>query len=104
MTAKTISPEAAEYLYDLEDDDGRGTGGYFRVTAQHVRTARWEEVFWLVVADAETGDTYGLEYREGLTEEQETTFPWETTDQPLPLVRLYPREVTTVVYGTKAPQ
>lgn len=98
---KTIDPDAAAELFELEDDDSRGYGGFFRVASQHVRTARWEEIYYLVLSEAETGDVYGLEYRQGLTESQETEYPWEESEAPLSLVRLYPHEVTTVEYRTR---
>jgi hypothetical protein len=106
---KTIDPQHAAELYGDLDHIGGTTikttskaGPWSLIGRQHIRTARWEEVYWLVVSD-EDGDIYGVEYREGLTEEQETTCPWEGSNEPLPLTRLYPHTVTTVEYRTKVP-
>lgn len=95
---KTIDPQHAADLHDEQEPDATAGPGTF-VAVHPVRKTRWEEVLWLVVRETATGDLYGLEYREGLTEEQETTYPWdEHDDAPLPLVALTAHEVTTVDY------
>lgn len=88
----TITPAEAAELHEVEEPSHRA-GNWLFVAKQHTRTARWEEVYWLVVKSVGSGRTYGLEFREGLTEEQESTYPWERRTEPLPLVRLYPHEV-----------
>jgi hypothetical protein len=67
--------------------------------APHNRTSRWHERYWLVVRDAQ-GDTYGIEYGVGLTENQEDDLPWDhvSDDRELKLTRLFPHPVTTTVY------
>lgn len=100
MTGKTIDPQHA---YDLFADGcaepGHTAGPWMFVGTQHVRTARWEEVYWMVVREQNTSDLYGVEYREGLTENQETGYPWDDDDaKPLPLVPVTVHEVRTVEY------
>lgn len=96
MTA-TIDPQHAADLYD--STDGATAGPWTRIAEQHQRTSRWLEYRHLVVADP-AGQHYGLIYAIGLTENQEHDLPWDETDEPLPLVRLYPHQVTTTVYRT----
>lgn len=101
MTAPTasIDPQHAADLFD--SSDGETEGPWTRKGIQHRSTSRWEEHLWLVVAD-EQGALWGVPYSQGLTEVQETEWPWETeSDEPLPLVRLYAHEVTTTVYRTE---
>jgi hypothetical protein len=96
---KTIDPQHAADLFD--SSDGEIAGPWTRKGIQHRRTSRWEEHYWLVVAD-EDGATWGLPYSQGLTEIQETEWPWEKNDDdPLPLVRLFPCEVVKVEYRTE---
>ncbi len=104
MTDLTIDPQHAADLYDLEqlaNDTPGEFGPWAYVGTQHVRNTRWEEVHWLVVREAHTGDLYGPEYRIGLTEDQSNDLPWDDGDDPLPLTRLYAHEVTRVEYSTK---
>jgi hypothetical protein len=95
--SKTIDPDTAADFHEVQEG---GFGGEWKfVTVQPIRTSRWHEINWLVVQH-EDGDFYGLEFRDGLTEDQENEHPWDDADGPLPLTRLYPREVTTVEYRT----
>lgn len=95
MPMTTIDPQHAADLH--EGEDGDNAGPWTRVGEQHIRTARWMEHYYLVVSN-EAGETFGLPYAVGLTEEQEHDLPWEEIDEPLTLVRLYPHRVTTTVY------
>lgn len=103
----TINASTAAELYaDGEGNDGNEAGDWVLVgdveDAPHSRTSRWHEKYWLVVRNAE-GETFGLEYGIGLTEDQEEDLPWEfgDSDRELTLTRLYPHTVTTTVYRTK---
>lgn len=95
--------DAAELYSDMEGRPGDTAGPWTLVIntedAPHSRTSRWHEKYWLVVSDAE-GQTYGVEYGIGLTENQEDNLPWEDCprDAVLPLIRLYAHTVTTVTY------
>jgi hypothetical protein len=109
MTA--IDPADAEELYweqenyghDAPANKGDHTAGpWTLVGSSETVGGRWHARYWLVVADA-NDDTWGLRYGIGLTENQEHDLPWDGKDGPLPLVRLYPHEVTRVEYHTKAP-
>jgi hypothetical protein len=103
MTGKTIDPQhACDLFADGCAEPGHTAGPWMFVGTQHVRTARWEEVYWMVVREQNTSDLYGVEYREGLTENQETEYPWEESEAPLSLVRLYSHEVTTFEYRKAA--
>ena len=94
----TIDPQHAADLYD--SDDGELVGPWTRIGEQHVRTSRWMEHYWLVLSD-ENGQHWGVPYELGLTESQDNDFPWEETDEPLALTRLYPHEVTRIEYHTE---
>ena len=94
LPTPTIPAEVAAELFEYDDD--QEYEGWIRVGVQHIRTSRWEERYWLVVADTD-GAQWGVEYGEGLTEYQETIYPWDEDwrmASDLPLVRLYPHEVT----------
>jgi hypothetical protein len=108
---KTIDPQTAAELYDEfqeRDDtaeaaaDSEPVNGWSVVGSSHVRTARWEEVYWLVLREEATGETWGAEYRIGLTENQSDWLPWDEDSapsrKPVPLVRLDRRERTVVDY------
>lgn len=95
---KTISAGVASDLFYKAN--GNEIDGWVRVADQYISVRRWESHHWLVLAEVAGKETWGLEYSKGLTEMQDNTFPWEGADDSaqLPLTRLYPRTVTTVVY------
>lgn len=100
---KTIEREHAADLYcDGNPTPGATAGPWMYIATQHVRTARWEEVYWLVVREQNTSDLYGLEYREGLTESQETILPWDEDGGPLSMLRVDVHTVTTTEYRKAA--
>lgn len=100
----TIEPEHAEALYDALSDNGHEepighglvVGPWILIGSSATEDGRWHQRFYLIVGD-EAGDTWGLRYGIGLTEEQEDDLPWEDAcGCPLPLVRLYAQEVTRI--------
>lgn len=99
--------QAADLYCDGEGDPGDTAGPWTLAVdvedAPHSRTSRWHEKYWLVVRN-NAGDTYGLEYGVGLTEDQEDGLPWDrgAGEWELPLTRLYAHTVTTTTYRTKA--
>lgn len=108
---KTIDPKTAAELYEhLDDRDGRlvnesdqtTVGGWTVLGSAKVRTARWEEVYYLVLREDATGEVWGAEYRIGLTENQSDWLPWDEESvpsrRPVSLVRLDRRERTVVEY------
>lgn len=114
MTTKTIDPQHAADLYELLDyehgkvDDSRvdetnTVDSWVLYGSTPIRTSRWHERYWLVIADRGSGETYGIEYGIGLTECQENELPWEGREEPLPLTRLRPHTVTTTVYRVGRP-
>lgn len=94
MTATITAQDAAD-LYDC--DDGATAGPWTRAGTQHIRQSRWHDMYYLVVRD-EAGQHWGLVYGDGLTEYQDNEWPWEYSDDPLPLTRLYPHEVIKVEF------
>lgn len=72
--------------------------GWTFVADQHIRTSRWHERYYMVLRN-EAGELWGVEYAEGLTESQESEYPWED-ENLVPAVRLHPHEVTTTEYRT----
>lgn len=97
----TISASDAAELYEAG-----GTAGPWTIVgatdSHYSRQSRWHNRYWLVVRDG-NGNDWGIEYGIGLTENQEHDLPWDDVpdDRQLPLVRLYPQEVTTVEYRTR---
>ncbi|MFI6819754.1 hypothetical protein ACIBJE_02230 [Micromonospora sp. NPDC050187] len=98
---KTIEPDHAAELHE-DGEPGATAGPWTLAGTQHIRQSRWHDIYWLVVRD-EAGEHWGLEYREGLTESQESERPWDDAEEPLALTRLYPHEVTRVEYRTTPP-
>lgn len=94
---RLIDPDDAEILHML--DDGTPEGPWTKAAEQHVSEHRWYDRYWLVLRH-EDGTHWGLKYDVGKTENQETEWPWEVTEDPLELTRLYPREVIRIEYGT----
>jgi hypothetical protein len=97
---------AAELYADGEGADGETAGGWTLVGdieshAHYSRQSRWHDRYWLVARNAE-GETFGLEYGIGLTENQEDDLPWDRVpgDRERQLTRLYPHTVTRVEYHT----
>lgn len=102
---------AADLYADGLGNDGNEAGdwtlvGNVEARDNYSRQSRWHDRYWLVVRNA-TGETFGLEYGIGLTENQEDDLPWErgyggaaAVDKVLPLTRLYPHTVTRVEYRT----
>lgn len=94
-----IDPDHAAELYESLDgpteapDEPITVGPWTLVDIGEADQGRWHERYHLVLRD-EDGQHWGLRYGIGLTENQEDDLPWEDADRPLPLVRLYPREVT----------
>lgn len=111
---KTIDPQHAADLYELLDyehgktnpsppmDDTCVAHEWVLIGSTHIRTARWEERYWLVLRDADDV-TWGIQYGIGLTECQDDYLPWKERTDPLQLTQLYPHEVTTVEYRTATP-
>lgn len=98
MSLKTITADDADVLFNSVN--GTEHNGWTRVDEQHRRTSRWENHYWLVLRDSDDL-LWGLPYTEGLTEVQETVWPWDEPgdpDRPLELTRLYPHPVTTIEY------
>lgn len=100
MTEKTLPPSIAAELYESEDGERDASGAWARIAKQHIRTGRWFEQYYLVVSE-EPDVFWGVDFNEGLTEEQENDLPWQMGMDAVPLVRLYPREVISTEYRTK---
>ena len=97
--------EAADLYADGEGAHGDRVGAWTLVgqaQGNPHRQSRWHQRYWLIVKD-ERGDTYGLDFGFGLTENQDDDLPWDDVPDgtELPLTRLYPHTVTTVEYRTK---
>lgn len=88
MTTQTIDPQHAADLAD--GDDGDRSGPWTRIAVQARRSRSY-----LVLRHADQ-TLWGLAFNNNATRK-----PWDTElDEPLPLVRLYPHEVTRVEYRT----
>lgn len=105
---KTIDPQhAAElfYLYDdhelLHDDPESERYAHGFTVLGSVRTGdqgRWHEKFWMVLREDAAGETWGVRYGVGLTENQEDDYPWDRATEPIKLTRLDRHERTVVEY------
>lgn len=97
-----IDSMTAQTLHDL--GVGRSIGdldGFWDYIADQVEgDSRWHRNHLMVVSDP-NGEHWGLPYRVGATEEQEHDYPWEGHEERLTLTRLYPHQVTTIVYRTE---
>lgn len=98
----TIDAMTAQELHghELGHQIGDIDGFWEYVADQDEGDSRWHHNYLMVIRDP-GGDLWGLDYRIGLTEDQENEYPWEGHEERLPLTRLYPHEVKTVVYKTE---
>jgi len=99
MSAIRISDDLAAELHMR--DDGSQVGEWRQVGKQLIRTGRWTEHYWLVVTNGE--GVFGIEYEDGLTEDQENRYPWEEgSGEEVELTPLVGVPVTTTKYLTEA--
>lgn len=97
---RTIDPAEAEDLFCKRD--GQDVGAWCREADLYDDKSRWLEHRTLVLRhDDDT--VWGLPYSRGLTECQESEFPWRDADGPLPLVQLWRIEEIRVRYVTEEP-
>lgn len=110
--SKTIDARHVAELYEEFQDrddtpeaaaDSDLVAGWSVVGSALVRTSRWHERRWLVLCEVATGETWGVEYGIGLTEDQEDELPWAGVVGPIGLVRLYEHQVTETVYRITPP-
>lgn len=89
----------AELIYA---DAGDEEGGFALVTIIDVGSRRWESDHTLVLRRLSDDTLWGIDYSQGLTENQDNTYPWapDYRDPPETVVatRLYPHEVTVISY------
>jgi hypothetical protein len=102
---ESIPSTVAEELYEVGDADQ--AGDWTRVTDVEGDSGRWEQHHTLVIRHKD-GQHYGIRYSIGLTEYQDSTFPWKgdgwnPAPESVPVFRLYPHEVTRIEYRTTAP-
>lgn len=103
MNMKAIfigSADAAE-LYDSED--GEAVGNWRRVAVVEGDDHRWERDMTLVISSMPSRQLYGIDFRVGLTEDQENTYPWDGATRPIELYRMERREVIHVEYRRMRP-
>lgn len=100
MTTRTITPEDAEDLADTSD--GNMAGEWCREADVLVDTGRWREERTLVLRH-DDGTVWGLDYARGLTENQDSSYPWRDADGPLNLRRLHRTERIVVRYSNTPP-
>jgi len=104
ITGRKIPAEIAAELYELEDGEYTGDekthGEWKRLADQLDRTRRWVEHRLLIVTNG--GGTFGIAYAVGLTEAQETEWPWEQDGvDELELIPLVGVPVTSTKYLTE---
>lgn len=99
-----IAPKVAEELYEVSD--GWAVGDWIRVADIEGDDGRWERHHTLVIQHLD-GRRYGIEYSVGLTENQDSTYPWKGdgwTGKPpdlVPVKRLYPHQESVIVWRTE---
>lgn len=88
---------------DADDVMWAGSSGpWTKVTEQREGSSRWYEQKTLVIRH-EDGTYWGLPYEQGLTEVQETEWPWNQAGKELKLDRLYSRELVETKYTAIPP-
>lgn len=100
MTTRTITPEDAEDLAFA--DNGDMAGEWCREADVLVDTSRWMERRTLVLRH-DDGTVWGIDYARGLTENQDSSYPWRDAAGPLHPRRLYRTEQVVVRYTTTPP-
>lgn len=100
--------EAGEARDLYQQDVPHTVGEWTYVTKQHERTSRWHECYWMVLRH-DDGTFWGVPYREGLTESQESVLPWDDyhfyMQKPrgsIIMQRLHPREIIQIEYSPVA--
>lgn len=91
---------------DLAEDlfsnrDGTTIGEWTKVTEQREDSGRWMEYFTLILKH-EDGTFWGISFARGLTESQESEYPWRPgygeERGPVELSQVSPRQVVSTIY------
>lgn len=102
MAVETIEipADVAESLYDYSEGDI--LDGFRYVGDQDEGNGRWEAHHLMVLQHLESGNFYAIEYSIGLTENQDSTFPWrpdwKARPETVTAFRVYQKMVTTMEY------
>ena len=99
----TITADQADEILDASyGRPGETVDGFTYVTTIEGDQRRWVQGVTIVVSDAD-GAFWGLEYDRGLTENQDSCYPWRdyASRTDVELTRLYPHTITRVEYRTK---
>lgn len=100
---KTITADQADEILEASwgTPGDEATDGFTFVATMKGDQRRWLQAVTIVVSDSE-GAFWGLDYDRGLTENQDSTYPWRSFGRrDVELTRLYPHTVTKTVYRTK---
>lgn len=86
------------------ENPGYEEDGWKKVTDQYVGSRRWQALHRIVLLNLGEGKLYGLDYRKGLTEYQDDTYPWhdEELDKLLDLYPVVAAHTVTYVRVGKA--
>lgn len=109
MTDKrTITADQADEILDLSyGAPGEKADDLTYVTTMEGDQRRWMQGITIVMSDPD-GAFWGLDYDRGLTENQDSHYPWQGSwggeRKDVELTRLYPHTITTVEYRTTAPK
>jgi len=102
---KTISADLADEILDaFYGSPGETVENFTYVDTIEGDQRRWMQGVMIVMSDPD-GAFWGLEYDRGLTENQESYYPWRgySARTDAELVPLYPHTVTTVRYRRTPP-
>lgn len=101
-TLKITADQADEILDASHGKPGEKIGAFTYVATIKGDQRRWMQGITIVISDQD-GAFWGLDYDEGLTENQESYYPWRgygaRTD--VELDRMYPHTITRTVYRRK---
>lgn len=103
---KIMTADQADEMLDLSyGRPGEKVDDFTYVATVEGDRRRWMQGITIVVSDPD-GAFWGLEYDRGLTENQDSEYPWRGWGgdrKDVELNRLYPHTITTVEYRTKPP-
>lgn len=100
----TITADQADEILDASYcKPGEQVDNFTYVATIEGDQRRWAQGITIVVSDPD-GAFWGLDYDRGLTENQDSEYPWRPSygsRTDVELTRLYPHTITRVVYRTQ---
>lgn len=95
MTNRYIPSDVVNEL--LWSSDGAHFSGWEKIKTEEGDQSRWHRWQALILRDITDDSFWAVDYREGLTENQEDVYPWQGAETA-EAYQVYPHEKVTVEY------